>query len=46
MNGLQIVQIGIIAMFLVGFIAYALGVMTYIFSDKSIVDERLQRYCR
>jgi hypothetical protein len=46
MNGLQIVQIGIIGMFLVGFITYALGVMSYVHSDKAIVDERLQRYCR
>jgi hypothetical protein len=46
MNGLQILQLGIIAIFLVGFMIYAYGVMSYIFSDRSIVDERLQRYCK
>jgi hypothetical protein len=46
MNSIQIIQLGIVAILLVGFMVYALGVFFYIFSDRSIVDERLQRYCK
>ena len=40
----QILQLGIIAIFLDGFMAYAFGVLSYIYSDRSILDERLERY--
>jgi hypothetical protein len=46
MNSVQIIQLGIRAMLLAGFMVYAFGVLSYIFSDRSIVDERLQRYCK
>jgi hypothetical protein len=46
MNSLQIVQLALGGMFLMGFMAYTFGVISYIFSDRSIVDERLQRYCK
>jgi hypothetical protein len=46
MNSVQIIQLGILAMLLAGFMVYAFGVLSYIFSDRSIVDERLQRYCK
>ena len=44
MNSLTIFQITISVMFLIVFLGYCLYTLAYIFSGRSVIDERLKRY--
>lgn len=46
MNGLVILQISLTILFLIAFLSYALHILRYVFSDRSVIDERLRRYGR
>jgi hypothetical protein len=44
MNGSDILQIGILTLFFIAFLAYGLHILAYIFGDRYVIDERLKRY--
>jgi hypothetical protein len=46
MKGLMILQLSLTVLFLVAFLGYGLFILCYVFSDRSVIDERLRRYGR
>jgi hypothetical protein len=46
MNGLMILQLSVTVFFLIAFLGYAFHILSYIFGDRSVIDERLRRYGR